>query len=113
MENSSAVIVSTTAESEDLLNQIAYALLQKQLVACCQISGPIKSVYRWNDKVQSSVEHCCSVKTTKKHVAAVMTTIQEMHSYDEPEIIVTPIVDGSASYLKWIADSVPARRASE
>lgn len=113
MESNDPVLISTTAESEDLLNQIAYALLEKQLAACCQISGPIKSVYRWDGKVQSSVERCCSVKTTKNHVAAVMATIQEMHSYDEPEIIVTPIVDGSASYLKWIADSVPARRASE
>jgi len=106
VESNSPVIVSTTAESEDLLNQIAYALLEKQLAACCQITGPIKSVYRWEGKVTSSDEHCCSIKTTSKHVLAIIETIGEMHSYDEPEIIVTPIIGGSESYLKWVADSV-------
>lgn len=106
MENSSPVIISTTAESEDLLGQIVYALLEKQLAACCQISGPIKSVYRWDGKVQSSAEHVCSIKTTAKHVSAIVETIRKLHSYDEPEIVVTPIIGGSESYLMWISDSV-------
>lgn len=102
----SAVIVSTTAESEELLNQIAYALVEKQLAACCQIIGPIKSVYRWNDKVTTSAEHCCTIKTMASRVDDVVAKIKELHSYDEPEIIVTAIDGGSESYLKWIADSV-------
>lgn len=106
MKSDACVIVSTTAESEDLLSQIAYALLEKRLAACCQISGPVKSVYRWNEKVQSSAEHCCSIKTTANHVSNIVDAIRKMHSYDEPEIVVTPIVGGSSSYLKWIADSV-------
>ncbi len=106
MDRETPVIVSTTAESDEVLGQIAYALLQKRIAACCQISGPIKSVYRWDGKVESSTEHSCSIKTTFQHVATIISTIREMHSYDEPEIIVTPIVGGSTSYLKWIADSV-------
>lgn len=106
LENNSPVIVSTTAESEELLNQIAYALLEKQLVACCQISGPITSKYRWKGKVESAVEYGCSIKSTSKHVPAIVSTIRELHSYDEPEIVVTPIIGGSESYLKWISDSV-------
>ena len=106
MENNAPVIVSTTAESEELLGRIAHVLLEKQLAACCQISGPVKSVYRWEGKVQSSTEHVCSIKTISKHISTIVETIREMHSYDEPEVVVTPIVGGSDSYLKWITDSV-------
>ncbi|MBA7666611.1 Divalent-cation tolerance protein CutA [subsurface metagenome] len=28
--------------------------------------------------------------------------VMELHSYDTPEILALPIVDGSASYLDWI-----------
>jgi len=106
VENNAPVIVATTAESEELLNQIAYVLLEKKLAACCQVSGPIKSVYRWDGKVTSSVEHCCTIKTMSSRVDDVAAKIKELHSYDEPEIIVTAIVGGSESYLGWIADSV-------
>ena len=30
--------------------------------------------------------------------------LAERHSYDEPEIVATPIVAGSAGYLDWITD---------
>jgi periplasmic divalent cation tolerance protein len=106
MDRETPVIVSTTAESDEVLGQIAYALLEKRIAACCQISGPIRSVYRWDGKVQSSTEHSCSIKTIAKHVPSVTEAIQKLHPYDEPEIVVTPIVGGSESYLKWIADSV-------
>jgi len=104
--DNSPVIISTTAESEELLGQIAFALLEKKLAACCQISGPIRSVYRWQGKVESSSEHICTIKTTSKQVSAITDAIRERHNYDEPEIIVTPIVGGSESYLQWICDSV-------
>ena len=106
MDSNSPVIVSTSADSEELLSRIANALVEKRLAACCQISGPIESIYRWDGKVEKSAEHACSIKTLSKHVSAIIATIHELYSYDEPEIVVTPIVGGSESYLKWITDSV-------
>ena len=106
MDSNSPVIVSTSADSEELLSRVANALVEKRLAACCQISGPIESIYRWDGKVEKSAEHTCSIKTLSKHVSAIIAMIRELHSYDEPEIVVTPIVGGSESYLKWITDSV-------
>jgi hypothetical protein len=36
--------------------------------------------------------------------------LSERHSYDEPEIVTTPIVAGPPSYLSWIEEE-PARSA--
>lgn len=106
MDKSTPVIVSTTAESEEMLAQIADSLLEKRLAACCQISGPINSMYRWKGKVESSQEFVCSIKTMSGLIQKVSATIAEIHNYDEPEIVATEIVGGSDTYLKWIAESV-------
>lgn len=105
MENN-PVIVSTTAASKELLESIAKELVEKRYAACCQISGPIESIYRWDGKVESTQEHLCQIKTTSSNVEGVVSTIKDLHTYDLPEIVVTPIIGGSDSYLKWIADSV-------
>jgi periplasmic divalent cation tolerance protein len=39
-------------------------------------------------------------------LAAFLT---ERHSYDEPEIVATPIIEGSESYLSWIRDETRPR----
>ena len=44
------------------------------------------------------------LKTTSNHVEAVKQTIDRLHPYDVPEIVVVPIVDGSESYLRWLRD---------
>lgn len=103
---SGAVVVSTTADKKSLLEKIARELVEQKLAACCQIGGPIQSIYRWNDKVDSAEEYLFSIKTTTARANEVVARIKELHCYDEPEIIVTPIVGGSESYLKWIGDSV-------
>ena len=106
MDELTPVIVSTTAESEETLAQIAHALLEKRLAACCQISGPIKSVYRWKGKVESSQEFVCSIKTVSCLIGEVAKTISDLHGYEEPEVVATKIVGGSDSYLRWIIESV-------
>jgi periplasmic divalent cation tolerance protein len=35
----------------------------------------------------------------------VIEWVKKHHSYETPEIIAIPIVDGSGDYLKWINDS--------
>lgn len=111
--NSPALIVTTTADSKTHLEEIARQLVEKKLAACCQISGPATSIYRWQGKIDSADEWLCTVKTVPALVESLIVAIKEIHSYDEPEIIVTPIVGGSESYLKWIKESVDHDSASD
>jgi periplasmic divalent cation tolerance protein len=100
------VQVLTTAGSEEEAGRIAAVLVEKQLAACVQVVGPIVSRYRWEGEVEEGREWQCLVKTTRDAYEAVEAAIREVHSYDEPEIIATPIVAGSAGYLAWIAENV-------
>lgn len=98
--------VSTTAGSEQEAERIAAALVERRLAACVQVVGPVTSRYRWQGEVETAREWLCTAKTTADRYAELEATIRELHSYDEPEIVATPIVAGSAGYLEWLSRSV-------
>jgi len=100
------VQVLTTAGSEEEAGRIASLLVERRLAACVQVVGPIVSRYRWQGEVEEEREWQCLAKTTRAAYEAVEAAIREVHSYDEPEIIATPIVAGSAGYLAWIDENV-------
>ena len=94
--------VSTSVDDKLKAQDIAAILVERHLAACVQIVGPIHSVYRWQGKVESSVEFLCHVKTRQELYDNVEAAIREQHPYDEPEIVGTEIIAGSDSYLQWI-----------
>jgi periplasmic divalent cation tolerance protein len=98
--------VTTTAGSEEEAERISAALVERRLAACVQVIGPIASRYRWQGAVECSTEWMCVAKTSAVRYAELEAAIRELHSYDEPEIVATPIVAGSAGYLEWIGESL-------
>jgi periplasmic divalent cation tolerance protein len=98
--------VLTTAGSEEEAAGIAEALVEHRLAACVQVVGPVVSRYRWQGEVEEEREWQCLAKTTRTAYDAVEAAIREVHSYEEPEIVATPIVAGSAGYLAWIDENV-------
>ncbi|HEX5984387.1 MAG TPA: divalent-cation tolerance protein CutA [Solirubrobacterales bacterium] len=102
------VQVLTTVGSEEEAGGLAELLVERRLAACVQVVGPIVSRYRWQGAVEEEREWQCLAKTTRAAYEAVEAAIREAHSYDEPEIIATPILAGSAGYLAWIRENVDA-----
>lgn len=100
------VQVLTTTRSEEEAERISTALVERRLAACVQVLGPIASRYRWQGKVETAQEWMCVAKTEASRYAELEAAIRELHSYDEPEIVATPIVAGSKGYLDWMARSV-------
>jgi periplasmic divalent cation tolerance protein len=98
--------VLTTTGSKAEAERISAALVERRLAACVQISGPIASRYRWQGEVETAQEWACVAKTKASRYEALEAAIRELHSYDEPEIVATPIVAGSRGYLEWIGESL-------
>ena len=96
------VQIVTTTETRDGAQAIATALVEERLAACVQVLGPMTSTFRWQGAVQTADEWLCVAKTRQSLYDAVEQTIRRLHTYDSPEIIATPIVAGSASYLDWV-----------
>ncbi|MGB7587074.1 MAG: divalent-cation tolerance protein CutA [Solirubrobacterales bacterium] len=100
------VQITTSVGSEEEAERIGAALVERRLAACVQVLGPIASRYRWQGEIETAREWLCLAKTEASHYLQVEATIRELHSYEEPEIVATPIVAGSKAYLDWISASL-------
>ena len=105
-------LVLTTAASRTEARSIALTLVERQLAACVNVIPRIESIYRWKGKVESSEECLLLIKTTADTFDRVKSALLELHSYELPECISLPIDEGSASYLKWIEESVLSQKDS-
>lgn len=103
------VIVSTTTDSEERARGLAAGAVDARLGACAQVVGPITSVYRWEGAVQNDQEWRVEIKTAADRVAELTAHLKEVHTYDVPEIIATPIDGGSAEYLLWLVEETRSR----
>jgi periplasmic divalent cation tolerance protein len=96
--------VQTTTDSRAEAMELARAAVEARLAACGQVAGPVTSTYWWNDEIERAEEWFVFFKLPADHYPALAAFLTEQHSYDEPEILATPIVVGSPSFLRWIAE---------
>ena len=99
-------MILSTASSKDEAHEIANALVERRMVACVNIIGPIESIYRWKGAVESAHEFLLLMKTQADRFECVRDAIKQMHSYDVPEVIQVPIQNGLPAYLTWISENV-------
>ncbi|WP_167496358.1 divalent-cation tolerance protein CutA [Desulfopila sp. IMCC35006] len=100
------IIISTTLENKADAERIAELLLDRQLIACAQISGPITSLYRWKKVTTSATEFSLSLKTTASCTEKVKDLLYQEHPYELPEIIVQEIDHSSPEYSQWVHEEV-------
>ena len=101
--------VQTTTDSRAEAMELAKAAVEARLAACGQVAGPVASTYWWNDELERAEEWFVFFKLPADRYEALAEFLAERHSYDEPEILATPFVAGSASFLGWIADETRQR----
>ena len=96
------LLVLTTAPDQDTAERLASYLVEQKLAACVNISPPITSVYRWQEKIERDTEHSLMIKTSRARYDALQTAIQKQHPYELPEIVAVPLQRGLPAYLEWI-----------
>ncbi len=98
----SAIVVVTTAGTEEEANLLAEELVERRHSCCVNILPIQRSVYRWQGKICDDSEYMLIIKTLESEYSAVEEAIQELHSYDLPEILAFGIQRGEAGFLTWI-----------
>mgnify|MGYP000372965476 CR=1 FL=1 len=95
-----------TASHREEAERIAEALVRQRLAACVTLIPEVESIYWWEGRVVRDREVVLFVKTSRAQWPALMAAVKEWHSYQIPEIIALPIVDGSEAYLQWLERSL-------
>jgi len=103
MKASDFCMVTTTTDNNENAELITQTLLQKRFAACIQ-SSTIESAYRWKGKIIKSQEIRLSIKTRTSLFTDVKETIESLHTYDVPEILMLVIDDAKFDYLRWIEE---------
>jgi periplasmic divalent cation tolerance protein len=96
------IIVLSTCGSEDEAHKLAHSLVEQRLAACVNVVAGIRSFYRWEGKIEKSDEYLLVIKSSRDRMALLRAAIEREHSYEVPEVVALPIVDGSQNYLNWL-----------
>ena len=94
-------VVLTTLPSREAAETIARALIEARLAACVQLVDGLRSIYRWQGRVEESAEVQLIAKTTPASSTALIDRLRALHPYDVPEIL-TLDATASASYGGWL-----------
>jgi len=95
-------VFADSAEAE----RIGRAMIEQRLAACVNILGPCRSIYRWEEVVETVGEVPALFKTTIDQADALIAAIAEQHSYDTPAIVTWPIAKLLAGYGDWVEENV-------
>ena len=99
------IVILVTAKDEAQANKIVEKLVEEKLIACANIVPGIRSIFRWQGKVDRADEVLLVLKSRRRHFPAIVKAVKALHSYDVPEVIALPIVEGNKDYLNWLTES--------
>ena len=101
MEQNYIIVLVTTANKLEA-EKISQALLKEKLIACTNIISTVTSFFHWQGKVDKCEECLVVMKSRRDLFAELAERVKELHSYEVPEVLAFPIVDGSEPYLTWL-----------
>jgi periplasmic divalent cation tolerance protein len=103
MENFSSVFVTSATQEE--AEKIALTMIEEKLTACANIMPRVKSIYRWQRKIEKSDECVLILKIKSENFDALQKRINDIHSYECSCIVAWPIVASGPDFLKWLGDA--------
>jgi periplasmic divalent cation tolerance protein len=107
------IVVLSTCGSAKEAGAIARRLVEKRLAACVNLLPGAKSIYHWKGAVEESDEVMLVIKSSRELFSELRVELEKVHSYEVPELIAFPIVDGSEQYLEWMDRELTAAKAPE
>jgi len=101
LEKTFVIALVTTANKQEA-EKIIRRLLNEKLIACANIISPVSSHFHWSGKIEKAEECLILMKSRKDLFEKLAETVKSLHSYEVPEILALPIINGSKAYLDWL-----------
>jgi periplasmic divalent cation tolerance protein len=95
-------VVLVTAPDAETAAGVARSLVGERLAACVNVVSGVRSIYRWEGRVEEAAEVMLVIKTRADRCPALCARVRDLHPYDVPEVLELPAVGGSEAYLDWV-----------
>lgn len=96
------IVVLNTCASEEEASRLARVLVESRVAACVTIVPGARSVYRWQEAIESAAEWLLIIKSSRGVFERLRLVLEKAHSYEVPEVLALPVVDGSPNYVSWL-----------
>ena len=96
------IVVLSTCDSEEQAERVARALVEQRLAACVNILPGVRSIYRWKGQVEDASEWLLVMKSRRGLMDQLRAAISKIHTYEIPELLALPVVEGAENYLAWL-----------
>jgi periplasmic divalent cation tolerance protein len=102
------IVVFSACATEEEAEKIARMLVEARLAACVNIVPGARSIYRWQGAIESAAEWLLIIKSSRQIFALLCAALERAHSYQIPEVLALPVVEGAPNYLNWLEDELGA-----
>ncbi len=99
------IFVYITNTTKEEARKISKYLLDKKLIACANIFGPINSIYPWKGKIADEEEFVLICKTIEENFEKVKSEVEKIHSYTVP-CIAKIKVEFNKKYADWLLSEI-------
>jgi periplasmic divalent cation tolerance protein len=102
------IVILSTCSDEEEAERIARALVDARLAACVNVLPKMRSFYRWKGEVEDATECLLVIKSSRPLFGELRSALEKAHSYEVPEVVALPVVDGAPNYLNWLHENLGA-----
>ena len=106
-------IVLVAAPSIEVGRRIATTLVEERLAACVNIVPEVRSIFRWEGRLEDESEVLLLIKTRTERLGPLEARVRALHPYSVPEVVALPVTSGHQPYLDWVTSSVRAKGGGE
>lgn len=96
------LVVLSTCGTREEAERIARYLVEERLAACVAVGAEQMSIYHWKGALEQGQEWGLTIKTTRGLFPELRKVLCQLHSYEVPELLALPVVDGNTEYLEWM-----------
>jgi|ERR1022692_2607395 periplasmic divalent cation tolerance protein len=107
------IVILTTCSTEEEAERLARLLLDSRLAACVSVIPQIRSFYHWKGAIEAAGECLLLIKSSRELFDSVRATLEAAHSYEVPELLALPVIEGSSNYMNWLGANLRGRTEAE